>query len=97
MRMLRNYLIIDSYLNTVHIFVICYSFLVSLDPRVTLFCLYSTKNLIIQCDVAVKKDNDTVHLSLLFSLTKERHSPFAPCVVVSEREWAHFIFQMATG
>lgn len=43
-------------------------------------------DLIIQHDVAVKAHNDTVYRSPLFSLTKERYSPFAPCVVEVESE-----------
>lgn len=44
------------------------------------------EDLIIQRDVAAKEDNDTVYRSPLFSLTKDRHSLFAPCVVEVESE-----------
>jgi len=99
---LRNYI---QFYRTYLVLHVCHLFLSSVFVTVvivySIFILRrrSQRDLIIQRDVTVKKDNDTVHRSPLFSFTKDRHSPFAPCVVkvVSEREWAHFIFQMASG
>lgn len=79
-----NYTLYVQFLNACDFcFSIIISFLVTV--AIVLFICVAVGDLIIQRDVAVKRDNDTVYHSPLFSLTKDRHSPFAPCVVEVER------------
>jgi len=77
---------------------VCYSRLCYSRDSSFRFHAFIVRDLIIQRDVTIKKNNDTIHYSPLFWVTKDGIL-FSPCVVevVSQGEWAHFIFQMASG